>query len=92
MSFFGKLKSRMFKSSSRLEEGLDAIVEEGDDPDAPDAADAPDPDAPRARPRPRGGRARNARGARCPGRGRNRRRGCRHHVAPRPAGPAAGAR
>ncbi len=29
MSFFGKLKNRMFKSSSRLEEGLDAIVEEG---------------------------------------------------------------
>ncbi|MCP5074004.1 MAG: signal recognition particle-docking protein FtsY, partial [Rhodobacteraceae bacterium] len=29
MSFFKKLKDRMFKSSSRLEEGLDAIVEEG---------------------------------------------------------------
>ncbi len=29
MSFFNKLKSRLFKSSSKLEEGLDAIVEEG---------------------------------------------------------------
>jgi fused signal recognition particle receptor len=29
MSFFKKLKDRMFKSSSKIEEGLDAIVEEG---------------------------------------------------------------
>jgi len=29
MSFFGKLKDRLFRSSSRLEEGLDAIVEDG---------------------------------------------------------------
>lgn len=29
MSFFSKLKSRMFKSSSKIDEGLDAIVEEG---------------------------------------------------------------
>ena len=29
MAFFKKLKERMFKSSSKLEEGLDAIVEEG---------------------------------------------------------------
>ncbi len=29
MSFFKKLKSKLFKSSSRLEEGLDAIVEDG---------------------------------------------------------------
>lgn len=28
MSFFNKLKSRLFKSSSKLEEGLDAIVED----------------------------------------------------------------
>ncbi|WP_296762345.1 signal recognition particle-docking protein FtsY [Sediminimonas sp.] len=51
MSFFGKLKSRMFKSSSRLEEGLNAIVEEGGAPDEPDAPEAPDtgaPDAPEA--------------------------------------------
>jgi fused signal recognition particle receptor len=29
MSFFRKLKDRMFKSSSKLDEGLDAIIEEG---------------------------------------------------------------
>ncbi len=29
MSFFKKLKDRMFKSSSKLEEGLDAIVDDG---------------------------------------------------------------
>lgn len=29
MAFFSKLKERLFKSSSRLEEGLDAIVEDG---------------------------------------------------------------
>ncbi|WP_127115974.1 signal recognition particle-docking protein FtsY [Shimia sediminis] len=29
MAFFSKLKDRLFKSSSKLEEGLDAIVEEG---------------------------------------------------------------
>ena len=28
MSFFSKLKDRMFKSSSKLEAGLDAIVED----------------------------------------------------------------
>ncbi len=33
MSFFGKLKSRLFKSSSKLEEGLDAIVQEGGESD-----------------------------------------------------------
>jgi fused signal recognition particle receptor len=38
MSFFRKLKDRMFKSSSRLEDGLDAIVEEG-------VAEAPSPRA-----------------------------------------------
>ncbi|MDF1854791.1 signal recognition particle-docking protein FtsY [Pseudooceanicola sp.] len=31
MAFFSKLKDRLFKSSSKLEEGLDAIVEEGGD-------------------------------------------------------------
>ena len=42
MSFFKKLKSRMFKSSSKLEEGLDALVDEGGtvEPDPP-AAVAP---------------------------------------------------
>ncbi|KAB7616371.1 signal recognition particle-docking protein FtsY, partial [Amylibacter sp. SFDW26] len=29
MSFFKKLKDRLFKSSSKIEEGLDAIVEDG---------------------------------------------------------------
>jgi fused signal recognition particle receptor len=28
MSFFGKLKSKLFKSSAKLEEGLDAIVQD----------------------------------------------------------------
>jgi fused signal recognition particle receptor len=34
MSFFKKLKNRMFKSSSRLEEGLDAIVGDGGEEEA----------------------------------------------------------
>ena len=38
MSFFGKLKSKLFKSSSKLEEGLDAIVQEGGTQDAPEMA------------------------------------------------------
>ncbi len=41
MSFFGKLKSKLFKSSSKLEEGLDAIVDEGGEVDETPAA--PDP-------------------------------------------------
>lgn len=48
MSFFGKLKDRLFKSSSKIEEGLDAIVEEGGAPEpvapTPEAAvPAPEP-------------------------------------------------
>ena len=39
MSFFGKLKERLFKSSARLSEGLDEIVAE--------PAAAPEPEAPR---------------------------------------------
>ena len=39
MAFFKKLKDKLFKSSSRLEEGLDAIVEDGG------AIGAPDPGA-----------------------------------------------
>ena len=35
MSFFKKLKDRMFRSSSKIEEGLDAIVEEGGVEEAP---------------------------------------------------------
>ncbi len=58
MAFFKKLKERLFKSSARLEEGLDAIVAEGGTaepadtapgaeapaPTAPEPALAPDPD------------------------------------------------
>ena len=29
MAFFKKLKDRLFKSSSKIEDGLDAIVEDG---------------------------------------------------------------
>ena len=29
MAFFSKLKERLFKSSSKIDEGLDAIVEDG---------------------------------------------------------------
>ncbi|MCV6598561.1 MAG: signal recognition particle-docking protein FtsY [Mangrovicoccus sp.] len=52
MSFFRKLKDRMLKSSSKLEDGLDAIVAEGEDdasaaeaaaPEAPVAPAAPEP-------------------------------------------------
>ncbi|MCR8546521.1 signal recognition particle-docking protein FtsY [Salipiger sp. P9] len=42
MSFFGKLKSRMFKSSSKLEEGLDAIVQDGGSEDVPETPAAPE--------------------------------------------------
>lgn len=38
MAFFTKLKDRLFKSSSKLEEGLDAIIEDGGEDTAPDAA------------------------------------------------------
>ncbi len=41
MSFFKKLKSKMFKSSSKLEEGLDAIVEDGGEAEQSSAAVAP---------------------------------------------------
>ncbi|MDB9698146.1 signal recognition particle-docking protein FtsY [Planktomarina temperata] len=44
MSFFGKLKSKLFKSSAKLEEGLDAIVQEDvapeEEPSAPVITDA----------------------------------------------------
>ncbi|MEL7299089.1 MAG: signal recognition particle-docking protein FtsY [Pseudomonadota bacterium] len=39
MSFFGKLKDRLFKSSSKLDEGLDAIVDDGG---TVEAAEVPD--------------------------------------------------
>ncbi|RKF13411.1 signal recognition particle-docking protein FtsY [Roseovarius spongiae] len=43
MAFFKKLKDRLFKSSSRLEDGLDAIVEEGGTPE-PDLPEPSQPD------------------------------------------------
>ncbi len=50
MSFFRKLKDKLTRSSSKLEEGLDAIVEEGG---APDDAPAPAPSKePQATPSP----------------------------------------
>lgn len=47
MSLFGKLKERLFKSSTKLEEGLDAIVQEGGtaEPAAPEPV-AAEPAAP----------------------------------------------
>ncbi len=62
MSFFRKLKERMFKSSARLEDGVDAIVAEGEDagpevePAAPEpqqVAPAPPAPAPPAAPAPK---------------------------------------
>ena len=50
MAFFSKLKDRLFKSSSKLEEGLDAIVEAGGEIDPPRAA--PDPEIPAPEPEP----------------------------------------
>ncbi|MFV1877149.1 signal recognition particle-docking protein FtsY [Nioella sp.] len=61
MSFFKKLKDRMFKSSSKLDEGLDAIIEEGaveeeDQIEGPTAeavaSPEPDPVAPEPAPEP----------------------------------------
>ena len=50
MALFSKLKDRLFKSSSRLEAGLDAIVEEG--AEAPEQPETPEP-APTPRPEPK---------------------------------------
>ena len=41
MAFFSKLKDRLFKSSSKLEQGLDAIVQDGGTAEA--VAPAPEP-------------------------------------------------
>ncbi|WP_416881408.1 signal recognition particle-docking protein FtsY [Marivita sp.] len=50
MSFFGKLKSKLFKSSSKLDEGLDAIVSDGGEetptPEAPRPSDPTPPSPP----------------------------------------------
>ncbi|SLN47268.1 Signal recognition particle receptor FtsY [Roseovarius gaetbuli] len=50
MAFFSKLKERLFKSSSKLEEGLDAIVEDGG-VEEPAEATTPEP-TPEPDPRP----------------------------------------
>ncbi|WP_299078261.1 signal recognition particle-docking protein FtsY [uncultured Ruegeria sp.] len=47
MAFFSKLKDKLFKSSSRLEEGLDAIVEDGGE-----ETTTPDPVIPEPEPEP----------------------------------------
>lgn len=47
MAFFSKLKDKLFKSSSRLEEGLEAIVEDGGE-----ETTAPDPVIPEPQPEP----------------------------------------
>ena len=44
MSFFKKLKDRMFKSASKIDEGLEAIIEDGAaEPEASNLTPAPDP-------------------------------------------------
>ena len=43
MAFFKKLKDKLFKSSSRLEEGLEAIVEDGGEEGAAEAGMPPEP-------------------------------------------------
>lgn len=45
MSFFKKLKSKMFKSSSKIDDGLEAIIEEGavEELDAPETIAPPQP-------------------------------------------------
>jgi fused signal recognition particle receptor len=54
MSFFRKLKDRMFKSSSKLDEGLDAIIEEGAGDIADEALEQADRDVAEAtRPTPK---------------------------------------
>ena len=45
MSFFKKLKDRLFKSSSKLDEGLEAIVQDGGEV-AEAEVSAPTTDAP----------------------------------------------
>ena len=49
MAFFSKLKDRLFKSSNKLDQGLDAIIDDGDGSDAADNAPAV-PEAPAAVP------------------------------------------
>ena len=48
MAFFSKLKDRLFKSSSKLDEGLEAIVEEGGAVEPSEPAPEPEPAPQRA--------------------------------------------
>ena len=50
MAFFSKLKERLFKSSSKLDQGLEAIVEEGGAQEPP----TPEPPTPEPEPEPPG--------------------------------------
>ncbi|MEM6372373.1 MAG: signal recognition particle receptor subunit alpha, partial [Pseudomonadota bacterium] len=52
MAFFKKLKDRLFKSSSKLDEGLEAIVDDGgvEESAAPQTTAPPTPDAPQRAP------------------------------------------
>lgn len=43
MSFFGKLKKRLMRSSDKLDQGLEALVDEAEEDAAPEPAPAPDP-------------------------------------------------
>ncbi|MGX0879611.1 fused signal recognition particle receptor [Roseovarius sp. MBR-154] len=52
MAFFSKLKERLFKSSSRLDEGLEAIVEDGGEPETPPRPEPETPMPPRPEPEP----------------------------------------
>jgi len=57
VAFFQKLKDRLFKSSSKLDEGIDAIVEEGGElaagePERPEEEPRPEPPAPEPEPTP----------------------------------------
>ena len=49
MAFFGKLRERLFKSSSKIDAGLDAIIGEGAEGDG-DAAPPPSPPSPEPSP------------------------------------------
>ena len=50
MAFFQKLKERLFKSTARIEDGLDAIIDEAPVPPPPTEPVAPEPAAAEARP------------------------------------------
>lgn len=52
MAFFKKLKDRLFNSSSKLDEGLDAIMQDGGEADAPERDAQVQPHAPETTPAP----------------------------------------